>query len=780
MKSINLKRGALTAALVSAALMPVAHAAGSYSNVYVFGDSLSDVGALPNPVLGFNGTNRWTYTIAGQVQPLYVSLLAQKYGITLSPQNRSLGLPNGGNDYAQGGSGANPGTPVFIAASEGAPFAIQDVTTQVTNFLADKGGKADPNALYTMWIGGNDISVAMTKALLAGNTAAAQAQAQTDVGTAAAISAQQILTLKAAGAQHIIVMNMPVMGSVPALYNGIIGGVGSTLASASTANTVATAIATNLGAGGNAVLIGALKQAISASGVTAASISGAGVNAARTQLNAVQTQPDPAATALANQKALVAAGTSAEAAMAGAYVAGVSPAVVATLQQLGITLTPAQQMLLGLGLQAQLTTTLKGSVYGNYATASTAANALATTVFDGTQSALLAKSGVTMIDVNKVMTEILADPYSYGVGNSIGYACGAGVGANVCGNTDASFDSSKQFLFADDTHPTPNTHSMFYQYVASVLDAPYFAAQLGNDQKITLNAAQSVLDQRSGRARSVGAVDAIASVSSLKNDFDNGGTSLKSDGKNTALTVGADFQATAHTSFGAAFTQVKHDTTFDNSVGKFSSTDRAMTFFGRYELGPWTVASDASFGNARYDTIQRNVQLGAKQRVESASTDGNQTALRVVGSYGISFGKVTVSPTVSLAYSETKVGGYRETSSDGSSSTNMQFGQQRIDSLITGVGAKAEVDMGRLTPFASAMYYNDGMSKHRTVTAGVVGESSSFDTDIEVPASSYGVLNLGARVGFTRAVSGYLSYSYTSGLKSEKSDAVNLGVQATF
>ncbi|MBV8657764.1 MAG: autotransporter domain-containing protein, partial [Burkholderiales bacterium] len=757
MKSINLKRSALTAALVSAALMPAAHAAGSYSNVYVFGDSLSDVGALPNPILGPNGTNRWTYTINGQVQPLYVSLLAQKYGITLSPQNRSLGLlPNGGNDYAQGGSGANPGTPVFIAAQEGSPFAIQDVTTQVTNFLADKGGKADPNALYTMWIGGNDISVAMTKALLAGNTAAAQAQAQTDVGTAAAISAQQVLTLKAAGAQHIVVMNMPVMGSVPALYNGIIGGVSSHVATSATAGLVANGIAAqltplvNLTPAQSAALAGALQQAIAAANVSTAAIAGAGVNAARTQLNAVQTQKDPVATATANQLGLVAAGTSAEAAMAGAYVNGITPAIVNTLKAFGIVLPPAVLQPLGAGLQAQVALGLKGSVYGNYAQASTAANALATTVFDGTQSALLAKSGVVMIDVNKVMTEILADPFSYGVGNSIGYACGAGVGANVCGNTDASFDTSKQFLFADDTHPTPNTHSMFYQYVASVLDAPYFASQLGNDQKITLNAVQGVLDQRSTRARSVGAIDAIASVSSLKNDFDNGGTSLKSDGKNTALTVGADFQATAHTSLGVTFTQVKHDTTFDNSVGKFSSTDRAMTLFGRYELGPWTVASDASFGNARYDTIQRNVQLGAKQRVESASTDGNQAALRVVGSYGVSFGKVTVSPTVSLAYSETKVGGYRETSSDGSASTNMQFGLQRIDSLIAGIGAKAEVDMGRVTPFASAMYYNDGMSKHRTVSAGVVGESSSFDTDIEQPASSYGVLNLGARFGFSK------------------------------
>ncbi|MBV8656921.1 MAG: hypothetical protein JO142_03765, partial [Burkholderiales bacterium] len=79
-----------------------------------------------------------------------------------------------------------------------------------------------------------------------------------------------------------------------------------------------------------------------------------------------------------------------------------------------------------------------------------------------------------------------------------------------------------------------------------------------------------------------------------------------------------------------------------------------------------------------------------------------------------------------------------------------------------------------------AMYYNDGMSKHRTVSAGVVGESSSFDTDIEQPASSYGVLNLGARFGFSKTVSGFASYSYTSGLKSEKSDAFNLGVQAAF
>lgn len=144
MNLARILRGAAAVALAAAALpASAATAPGSYDAVYVFGDSLVDAGNIatltanhtPNAALGYrNGrfTNGYDYVD-------YIN-----YELFGTPTKASL---QGGNNYSLGGARIVTDT----------TDAIPDLTLQISGYAAAKGGAADPNALYILNAGGNDI-----------------------------------------------------------------------------------------------------------------------------------------------------------------------------------------------------------------------------------------------------------------------------------------------------------------------------------------------------------------------------------------------------------------------------------------------------------------------------------------------------------------------------------------------------------------------------------------------------------------------------------------------
>jgi len=201
--------GAIGAALLFSA---GAHADG-FQQVVSFGDSLSDNGNVSilsgSPLISRFTTNPGTVAVEN---------IAKYFNLSLTPSLQ------GGTDYAFGGARAGVANPV------------PPTSAQIQQYLTANGGKADPNALYTMWIGANDILAATQN----------PAQAQVIVGTAAQQEVGQIAALQAAGAKTIVVFNLPDIGKTPAaqasgaaaassitslsqIYNGVLSGGLSTL-----------------------------------------------------------------------------------------------------------------------------------------------------------------------------------------------------------------------------------------------------------------------------------------------------------------------------------------------------------------------------------------------------------------------------------------------------------------------------------------------------------------------------------------------------------------------
>lgn len=189
--------------LVGLATIPTAQAGPSFSNVYIFGDSLSDTGNLAE-AFGTAFPNPPSYPYSYTNGPPALALLTQHFG---GNPNASL-FPAGGTDvYHLFPSGYVPGTNYAVAGAtatdRGAGFYNLDLTHQVSAFLGHSGGAAPSSALYAMLIGGNDIR----------NAAHALSSAFVYAGVAA--EKAELQRLIAAGAKSLLVSNVGDVGAIP-------------------------------------------------------------------------------------------------------------------------------------------------------------------------------------------------------------------------------------------------------------------------------------------------------------------------------------------------------------------------------------------------------------------------------------------------------------------------------------------------------------------------------------------------------------------------------------
>jgi phospholipase/lecithinase/hemolysin len=160
-----------------------------FSEIYVFGDSLSDVGRL------FAGTGGAIPPASAYYQgrfsngPIWPEYLAPDLNLAVTVDN----------DFAVGG--ATTGIANVNEVRFGIP-ELPGLQDEVASYVASLQSGADPNAVYVVWAGANDFFLPFeSPAALIGN-------AITNIATA-------VGTLQAYGAQHILVPNLPNLGRTP-------------------------------------------------------------------------------------------------------------------------------------------------------------------------------------------------------------------------------------------------------------------------------------------------------------------------------------------------------------------------------------------------------------------------------------------------------------------------------------------------------------------------------------------------------------------------------------
>jgi len=207
-------------------------AAPVYSNMYVFGDSLSDSGNLfaatggtvPDPTYYNNGR-----FLNGSN---YADLLWESLGFSgsltpsfISAQGTNYALGGARSRYTSAEIGAT-GLPPGLGSS----VAPGSLLSQITAYQADTIGSTHSDALHVMWIGGNDIADILEVAFQLGPVQAELylAQSVTDVSNA-------LTTLvNDEGARNLLVIDVPDIGLTPLIQDA-----GPTAAAAATAYSAA-------------------------------------------------------------------------------------------------------------------------------------------------------------------------------------------------------------------------------------------------------------------------------------------------------------------------------------------------------------------------------------------------------------------------------------------------------------------------------------------------------------------------------------------------------------
>jgi phospholipase/lecithinase/hemolysin len=184
----------LLAAFVLLWASVAAHAGGPYSNAFFFGDSLSDTGNIYTLTGGATPASPY-FNGRFSDGPVWTEYLAAGIGLPAS----SAASLQGGTNFAFGGARTAGGS-------------IPSLLAQVGSFTAGLAA-LDPNALYVVVAGGNDMRDArsafstMDAAGAAGRLAAATTATNNIRGA--------IRQLAAKGARNVLISSLPDLGTTP-------------------------------------------------------------------------------------------------------------------------------------------------------------------------------------------------------------------------------------------------------------------------------------------------------------------------------------------------------------------------------------------------------------------------------------------------------------------------------------------------------------------------------------------------------------------------------------
>jgi phospholipase/lecithinase/hemolysin len=193
-------------------LLSAPASAATYSGLVVLGDSLSDQGNMlaataalgpglggstpqPDPAAYYQG--RFSNG------PVYTDVLAKDLGVSLTP---SL---DGGTNFAFGGARTDYNTvevPPYgtqIFPREAYPWSLNGERQAFTAYAAANG--ANPNALYVVFSGSNDVFDIVARGMPVAST----------IANAVAGIINVVDAFKAAGAKTVLVPNLPDLGVVP-------------------------------------------------------------------------------------------------------------------------------------------------------------------------------------------------------------------------------------------------------------------------------------------------------------------------------------------------------------------------------------------------------------------------------------------------------------------------------------------------------------------------------------------------------------------------------------
>jgi len=205
MQNLTLMRGIAGAAFaLLMTTLPVRAGTMDYSQLFIFGDSLSDSGNAFNLTGGAFPPDPPYVQGRFSNGPNWVDQLAASMGLNptlvTDPGLNPASPPSDGINFAVGGATSGSTTIAHIPTGNPALSGLPGLSQQIGAFQALYGGanEPDPDALFVLWIGGNDYFFNVN-----------------DPATVLGNIADAINSLTGLGAQNFLIANLPDLGDTP-------------------------------------------------------------------------------------------------------------------------------------------------------------------------------------------------------------------------------------------------------------------------------------------------------------------------------------------------------------------------------------------------------------------------------------------------------------------------------------------------------------------------------------------------------------------------------------
>ncbi|WP_282608172.1 SGNH/GDSL hydrolase family protein [Pelagibius sp. Alg239-R121] len=184
--------------------VPVKAATIDYTQLFVFGDSLSDSGNIFNLTGGTFPPSPPYFPGRFSNGPNWVDQFGAQLGLNptlgTDPGLNPVAPPSDGINFAYGAATSGATTIAHLATGNPALSVLPGLTQQIQQFQSIYAGPntPDPDALFVLWIGGNDYLFGIN-----------------DPATVLANIENAINTLSGLGAENFLIANLPDLGETP-------------------------------------------------------------------------------------------------------------------------------------------------------------------------------------------------------------------------------------------------------------------------------------------------------------------------------------------------------------------------------------------------------------------------------------------------------------------------------------------------------------------------------------------------------------------------------------
>lgn len=379
--------------------------------------------------------------------------------------------------------------------------------------------------------------------------------------------------------------------------------------------------------------------------------------------------------------------------------------------------------------------------------------------------AALGRNNFILVDTYRFIEELVADGATYGFTNVTDPACVPADGLSLDCTTDTlvSPEAASTYLFSDRIHLTGPGHLTFYQYIQSLIEAPYLVGLTSEVPVADGRAIFRTFDQRLWDDGPPGwHVFGSGELAALKAGADE--SAAEFDGGSASLFAGIERRGEGEVDYGVLFSASHGAYDYSGDRGRFESNIYSGGAYATLNLANAFAQISGFAGYVDYPSIERHFDIYLGDRTNSGSTSGAHYGARILGGIDVDLGRHTLTPFAGLSYQSVDIHGYREDQND---SSTMTFGSQSREALFATIGARLACEtaiFGRTVRSDFNFAFNhDFLDGSRDLIAGVADPGDIlFATPLQTGSRNWldaGVtttVELGPRVAAQFAAGGQL------------------------